>query len=148
MEVRVRDQFAIDKARFEKLRFICKASEFPAIQRSKLTYDKFKWALCMVRSRFVSSFDQELAQMDISWLKLGTPYDSGALCPYFDMINHSTEDCNAKYYYTVNFGMTVRATRDILSGDQIFISYSNRSDDDLFMSYGFCQSPGSNKNSS
>ena len=31
----------------------------------------------MVRSRFVSSFDNELAQMDISWLKLGTPYDSG-----------------------------------------------------------------------
>ena len=101
MEVRVRDQFSIDKGRFEKLRFICKASEFPAIQRSKLTYDKFKWALCIVRSRFVSSFDSELAQMDVSWLKLGTPYDSGALCPYFDMINHSTEDCNAKYYYTV-----------------------------------------------
>ena len=76
-EVRVREQFAIDKARFDKLRFICKASEFPAIQRSKLTYDKFKWALCMVRSRFVSSFDNELAQMNVSWLKLGTPYDSG-----------------------------------------------------------------------
>ena len=76
-KVRVREQFAIDKARFDKLRFICKASEFPAIQRSKLTYDKFKWALCMVRSRFVSSFDNELAQMNVSWLELGTPYDSG-----------------------------------------------------------------------
>ena len=75
--MRVREQFAIDKARFDKLRFICKASEFPAIQRSKLTYDKFKWALCMVRSRFVSSFDNELAQMDVSWLELGTSYDSG-----------------------------------------------------------------------
>ena len=74
--------------------------------------------------------------------------EKGALCPYFDMINHSVENCNAKYYYTVNFGMTVRATRDILAGDQIFISYSNRSDDDLFMGYGFCQSPGSNKHSS
>ena len=31
----------------------------------------------MVRSRFVSSFDNELAHMNVSWLKLGTPYDSG-----------------------------------------------------------------------
>lgn len=45
----------------------------------------------------------------LKWLQLGGDNDWGALCPYFDMINHSHTIYNVEYWY--NDVTKVRALR-------------------------------------
>ena len=66
--------------------------------------------------------------------KLGTTYDRGTLIPWFDMMNHGTmEEFNMEYKYSVDRGMVVTAAEDVKEGQELLISYHDRSDDDLLM---------------
>ena len=71
----------------------------------KLTLDTVKWAYWIVRSRAVGAFDgafySNYADSGDKWLKLGNYYDNWALCPQFDMMNHSEEEKNINYYFSV-----------------------------------------------
>ena len=63
-------------------------------------------------------------------------HDYGALCPWFDMCNHSERNDNVRYDYSNEKGMELRCTVDIPEGNEILISYSSRPDDDLVLDYG------------
>ena len=67
------------------------------------------------------------------------------MCPWFDMCNHSEMGANVSYNYVAGIGMVMRCITDIHQGDEIFISYSGRPDDDMFLDYGFA--PGDNDES-
>ena len=54
------------------------------------------------------------------------------------MLNHSTNN-NAEFSYDPCDGsLGVQATAEIKKGEQVFISYGNRSDDEMIADYGFC----------
>jgi len=51
---------------------------------------------------------------------------------------------NCHFEHTEEGGLTVNAIRDIAPGEQVFISYDNRPDDQLLLDYGFVLEPGEN----
>ena len=71
----------------------------------KLSLDNLKWAYWIVRSRAVGAFDSaffsDYVDSGETWLELETYFDNWALCPQFDMMNHSDENHNISYYFSV-----------------------------------------------
>ena len=61
------------------------------------------------------------------------------LAPGVDFINHNCNvQCDLKYDYFSD-GYSVRLDRDYDVGDQVFISYGSKSNDDLLQYYGFVE---------
>ena len=129
--------------RFERIKSVQKSTCVSII--NNLTLTKFKWAYWVIRSRWVACYDYDTRNIDKRWLLIGTDKDNGALCPWFDMFNHSESGANVSYNYVAEKGMIMKCITDIRQGDEIFISYGGRPDDDMFLDYGFA--PGDNEES-
>ena len=121
--------------RFQRLERVVKSSYVSTI--SNLSFVTFKWAYWVIRSRWVACYDYDLRHTNREWLMVGTDKDTGALCPWFDMCNHSESNANVTYSYSSSEGMVMKCVADIREGQEILISYSARPDDDMFLDYGF-----------
>jgi len=81
-----------------------------------------------------------------TWLKR-TEHDTCGMAPVFEMFNHA-EDNNAFFDFDkINKKLYVAAIKDIEEGQQVFINYSDREDDEMLMHYGFAFPPNVNKHS-
>jgi len=90
------------------------ASLFPA----GVTYEQYLWAYCVASSR--------------SW-NFGNDF---ALVPLGDLLNHQSDAGMPGIDITGQY-IEVNATRDYAKGDQVFISYGNKSNSELLGTYGF-----------
>ena len=66
----------------------------------------------------------------------GARNDWGSLGPWFDMMNHSANNCNVGYQFKPGSGLEITALREISPEEELLITYGNNSDDDMFMFYG------------
>ncbi|KAF2089992.1 SET domain-containing protein [Saccharata proteae CBS 121410] len=62
------------------------------------------------------------------------PDDCMALCPFMEYFNHADEGCHVDHDA---WGFTVTADRNYETGEEIFVSYGNHSNDFLLVEYGF-----------
>ncbi|XP_046580739.1 SET domain-containing protein 4-like, partial [Haliotis rubra] len=96
------------------------------------TYERFRWAWCVVNTRSVY-----VKILESPYLSLTERETNVALAPYLDLLNHSAE---AKIEARLN-----RESRryEIVTADkyqkydQVFINYNPYSNDELFIEYGF-----------
>ena len=80
-----------------------------------------------------------------NWLKVRTDHDTSGIAPVFEMFNHA-ELNNAFFDFDpINKKLYVAANRDIEQGDQVFINYSDREDDEMLLHYGFAYPPNENR---
>ncbi|XP_071113337.1 SET domain-containing protein 4-like [Haliotis cracherodii] len=97
-----------------------------------LTYEKFRWAWCVVNTRSVY-----VKTLESPYLSKTDSETNVALAPYLDLLNHSAE---AKMEARLN-GQSGRyeiVTCDSYRKyDQVFIHYNPHSNDQLFVEYGF-----------
>jgi len=90
----------------------------PSLFPQGISLDKYVWAYCIMSSRL--------------WT-FGNEY---VLVPLGDLLNHKPEaglpglDASGQY-------LEVNATQDYAKGDQVFVSYGNKSNVELLGSYGF-----------
>ena len=129
--------------RYERMQKVVKSSYVSTV--NNLNFATFKWAYWVIRSRWVACYDYDLRNINRRWLSIGTDNDNGALCPWFDMCNHSLASANVSYMYTIDVGMVMKCTSNIRAGEEILISYTGRPDDEMFLDYGFA--PGDNEES-
>ena len=97
---------------------------------------------------FEHFYEQIYSQFSVapSWLKR-TEHDTCGMAPVFEMFNHA-EDNNAFFDFDkINKKLYVAAIKDIQEGEQVFINYSDREDDEMLMHYGFSFPPNVNKHS-
>ncbi|XP_067674441.1 SET domain-containing protein 4-like isoform X2 [Haliotis asinina] len=121
-QTRVQDIFASIRDFLQK-----HVSDFKAF-----TYERFRWAWCVVNTRSVYVKIQESP-----YLSLMERETNVALAPYLDLLNHSAE---AKVEARVNeeSGRYEIVTADEYQKyDQVFIHYNPYSNDELFIEYGF-----------
>jgi len=90
----------------------------PTLFPNGLTYEQYIWAYCVVSSR--------------AW----TFGNNFVLVPLGDLLNHRPDagfpgvDVSGQY-------LEVNATQDYIKGDQVFMSYGNKSNSELLGTYGF-----------
>jgi hypothetical protein len=88
-----------------------------------LTWAHWKWVFCVILSR-----------------KNLMPGRSGSLhqtlCPLYDMVNHEPGEITA-FFSNEHGGIELSARRDFSAGDEILMSYGDRSASDLTMLQGF-----------
>ena len=129
------------RIRFARLQKIVKSSPIDSLIEQDFDIQKFKWAYWIVRSRWIDCNDSRSAakklRKGLKWLQLGSFNDYGALCPYFDMINHSHNDFNVEFWFNDKYKtLHVRTIKPINEGSQILAFYAEKSDDEYFMDYG------------
>jgi hypothetical protein len=70
------------------------------------------------------------------------------ICPMMDMVNHCSNDdvaCQVSFeYFTNTYTLAVQANAQVAAGEQIFISYGARSNDQLLQYYGFVEADNPN----
>ena len=115
--------------------------EQPGLLNRDFDIHKFKWAYWIVRSRWIDCKDSSTTinkqRGNLKWLQLGSFNDFGALCPYFDMINHSHKHFNVEFWFDDKVkSVYVRTIKPIKKGSQIFAFYADKSDDEYFIDYG------------
>lgn len=137
------EEYGDIEGRYLTFKKVLRTSHVPTINDQ--SFEKYLWAFWVIRSRWVSVYDYRFPDLNRGWLK-GSQHDSGSLCPWFDMMNHS-EDPSVRYDFKADHGMVLRATDDISEGSELLISYTSRSDDELIADYGFCLPPGENEES-
>jgi len=100
----------------------------------------FLWAFNTLKTRsFTCDFNDtrmherqkfhKFMQYDVSWKHI--------LCPYIDMVNHSTQFENADVEMDIKENWVLFATKHIKTGEQIFISYDPEPSDHYLLDYGF-----------
>ena len=67
------------------------------------------------------------------------------MIPYADLLNHSNCPNTEWYFDDESDCFIVRSTTPILAGEEIFDTYGNKSNDILYMYYGFTISDNKNK---
>lgn len=121
-----------------------RAENIDSIANAKVSEDEFKWALSVVHSRTFGT--------------AGRRGGVGArmLVPFFDMLNHGGDfsvspigDSNPEFVPMDNVRwdivpklgreplMVLTATRDIQKGEELLLSYGERSNDEWVLHYGF-----------
>ena len=65
-------------------------------------------------------------------------YVGQGLCPGLDFFNHSCSSQSFIRYDTRNDSVYVSSDRFYKKGDQVYISYGEKTNGELFLSYGFC----------
>ncbi|KAI5406591.1 ribulose-1,5 bisphosphate carboxylase/oxygenase large subunit N-methyltransferase, chloroplastic [Lathyrus oleraceus] len=93
----------------------------------------FKWSFGILFSRMV-----RLPSMD----------GKVALVPWADMLNHNCEVETFLDYDKSSKGIVFTTDRPYLPGEQVFISYGNKSNGELLLSYGFVPKEGTNPSDS
>ncbi|CAK8567023.1 unnamed protein product [Lathyrus sativus] len=93
----------------------------------------FKWSFGILFSRMV-----RLPSMD----------GKVALVPWADMLNHNCEVETFLDYDRSSKGIVFTTDRPYLPGEQVFISYGNKSNGELLLSYGFVPKEGTNPSDS
>ena len=131
------------RIRFCRLQLIIRNSclERPCLSEKDFDIRKFKWAYWIVRSRWIDCKDSSSAtnkmRKSLKWLQLGSFNDFGALCPYFDMINHSHNNFNVEFWFDEKEkSVNVRTIKSIKEGSEILAFYAEKSDDEYFIDYG------------
>jgi len=119
-------------------------------------YTDFLWAYNVVKTRGFECRLEERYRFRVNKLRLENPaftekFDlthlsvNYLLCPYLDMVNHSTILVNADVEHDiVNQDWALYATKDIRIGEQIFISYGEDSTSNTFITYGFIDDSAKN----
>ncbi|KAH0944047.1 hypothetical protein HID58_003684, partial [Brassica napus] len=95
--------------------------------------ETFKWSFGILFSRLV-----RLPSMDGRF----------ALVPWADMLNHNCEVETYLDYDKSSKGVVFTADRPYQPGEQVFISYGNKSNGELLLSYGFVPREGTNPSDS
>ncbi|KAK9152374.1 hypothetical protein Syun_010683 [Stephania yunnanensis] len=95
--------------------------------------ETFKWSFGILFSRLV-----RLPSMD----------GKVALVPWADMLNHSCEVDTCLDYDKSSKGIVFTTDRPYQPGEQVFISYGNKSNGELLLSYGFVPKEGTNPSDS
>lgn len=118
MQTKLRDEFA----ELEATLFSARPELFPA---DDFNLDSFLWAMSMLFSRAVNLREQEML----------------ALVPYADLLNHSPYSATNFMLNTIPFSkereVTLYADRSYAAGDQVLISYGQKSNSELLLLYGF-----------
>ena len=104
-------------------------------------FEIFKWAYWILRSRWIDCIDSTSAanrlRKGLKWLKIGSSNDFGALCPYFDLINHSQNNFNVEYWFNdKSKSLHVRTIKPVRKGSQILEFYVKKTDDEYLLDYG------------
>ncbi|CBY30528.1 unnamed protein product [Oikopleura dioica] len=112
-----------------------------------LTKEDLTWAFSMVLSRTFSlpKYDKS---SDFDYCSQVDSSKSAFLCPFMDLINHSSAP-NCYYETDSETGdFVLRADRELQQKEELFITYGgSKSDHVLLAFYGFCLPPGVNRNS-
>lgn len=95
--------------------------------------ETFRWSFGILFSRLV-----RLPSMD----------GRVALVPWADMLNHSCEVETFLDYDKTSRGVVFTTDRSYQPGEQVFISYGNKSNGELLLSYGFVPREGTNPSDS
>ena len=80
-------EFEEIKIRYNKMNKVLKTSPVGTLSPNGCTFERYKWAYWVVRSRWVSCYDYQLETVRPPWL-ISSTHDYGSLCPWFDMCNH------------------------------------------------------------
>ena len=80
-----------------------------------------------------------------NWLRVRTDHDTSGIAPVFEMFNHAEQNNAFFDFDPINKKLYVAANRDIDQGDQVFINYSDREDDEMLLHYGFAYPPNENR---
>ena len=80
-----------------------------------------------------------------NWLRVRTDHDTSGIAPVFEMFNHAEQNNAFFDFDPINKKLYVAANRDINQGDQVFINYSDREDDEMLLHYGFAYPPNENR---
>ena len=80
-----------------------------------------------------------------NWMKTGTEHDTSGIAPVFEMFNHAEKNNAFFDFDPINKKLYVAANRDIEQGEQVFINYSDREDDEMLLHYGFAYPPNVNR---
>ncbi|PKA51197.1 Ribulose-1,5 bisphosphate carboxylase/oxygenase large subunit N-methyltransferase, chloroplastic [Apostasia shenzhenica] len=95
--------------------------------------EAFKWSFGILFSRLV---------------RLPSMGGKVALVPWADMLNHSSEVETFLDYDKSSKGIVFTTDRQYQPGEQVFISYGQKSNGELLLSYGFVPKDGTNPNDS
>jgi len=98
----------------------------------ELTEEEWRWATAMVHSRTFRLEDE-----------YGRRPTRRALIPDMDMFNHSSSEANCEWKSNGET-FVVSATRDVKSGEELFLSYGNQCDGHFMLFYGFLPEPNPN----
>ena len=127
--------------RYAYLLQIIQSSPRSCLDHEDFSFEIFKWAYWILRSRWIDCIDSTSAanrlRKGLKWLKIGSENDFGALCPYFDLINHSQNDFNVEYWFNdKSKSLHVRTIKPVRKGSQILEFYVKKTDDEYLMDYG------------
>ncbi|CAI8597904.1 unnamed protein product [Vicia faba] len=114
-----------------RLRIFSKYPDF--FPEEVFNIESFKWSFGILFSRMV-----RLPSMD----------GKVALVPWADMLNHNCEVETFLDYDRSSKGIVFTTDRPYLPGEQVFISYGNKSNGELLLSYGFVPKEGTNPSDS
>ncbi|CAI8606491.1 unnamed protein product [Vicia faba] len=114
-----------------RLRVFSKYPEF--FPEEVFNIESFKWSFAILFSRMV---------------RLPSMNGKVALVPWSDMLNHNCEVETFLDYDRSSKGIVFTTGRPYLPGEQVFISYGNKSNGELLLSYGFVPKEGTNPSDS
>eukprot|EP01102_Stenamoeba_stenopodia_P010110 TRINITY_DN3008_c0_g1_i2.p1 TRINITY_DN3008_c0_g1~~TRINITY_DN3008_c0_g1_i2.p1 ORF type:complete len:369 (+),score=84.17 TRINITY_DN3008_c0_g1_i2:183-1289(+) len=109
--------------------FLFQNDLLPADDAEEIVREKFYWSYASVQTR--------------SWRH---PQVGIVMIPFGDMFNHHDEACGVHFEDanpTSSFGMSLKASRGIKAGEEVFANYGPRSDEKVLFSYGYV--PESNR---
>ncbi|PVD28373.1 hypothetical protein C0Q70_10960 [Pomacea canaliculata] len=99
------------------------------------SWEKFLWAWCTISSRAVYLKTEASAE---GWLDLShTDENNQALCPYLDLINHTSTAQMRAGLNTKTACYEIVTEDSFQAHDQVFISYGPHDNTTLFLFYGF-----------
>ena len=131
------------RARYSHLLEIIQSSPMDSscLDDEDFSFEIFKWAFWILRSRWIDCIDSTSAanrlRKGLKWLKIGSSNDFGALCPYFDLINHSQNNFNVEYWFNdKSKSLHVRTIKPVRKGSQILEFYVKKTDDEYILDYG------------
>ncbi|KAL5072226.1 hypothetical protein RYX36_023113 [Vicia faba] len=114
-----------------RLRVFSKYPEF--FPEEVFNIESFKWSFAILFSRMV---------------RLPSMNGKVALVPWSDMLNHNCEVETFLDYDRSSKEIVFTTGRPYLPGEEVFISYENKSNGELLLSYGFVPKEGTNPSDS
>ncbi|CBY23330.1 unnamed protein product [Oikopleura dioica] len=110
-----------------------------------ISFHEFQWAASMVLTRSIQAKGLTLCTelFEAPWFNNDSSHEIG-LCPFFDLLNHSSENNCDWDFNPVTGSVWVEAVGDIKNSDQLYIDYDQGCDDYMLMNYGFCMETAAN----
>lgn len=96
-----------------------------------VSFEDFRWAFATVRSRCVGMEEEDDC-------RIITGGERRVMLPAFDLLNHKFEAQAVLEYSSTQQSYVLKTNDAYTKGDQIFISYGERDNLNMLMTYGFC----------